>query len=94
MFRRTVSFLYVLNIVFQALFSLLFAIGVALLLGWVSTTYWSWPSWVYVPLILFGVVVGMISMVRFIISASRGLDNLERQHARDSAEEQGGQDKR
>ena len=83
MFRHTVSFLYVLNIIFQALFSMLFSIGVSLLLGWVGTTYWSFPEWVFVPLIIFGVIVGIISMIKFILAATRGLDNLERQHQRD-----------
>ena len=87
-FRRAVSFLYVLNIIFQALFSLLFSIGFFLLLGWVSTTYWNFPPWVYVPLILFGVVVGTISMIKFILAATRSLDNLERQHQSDRAREE------
>ena len=87
-FRHTVSFLYLLNIIFQALFSLPFSIGVALFLGWVCTTYWSLPPWVYVPLILSGVIVGIISMLKFILAATRGLDNLERQHRNDTIAEE------
>ena len=93
-FRRTVSFLYVLNIIFQALFSLLFSIGFFLLLGWLSTTYLSLPPWVYVPLILFGVVVGIISMVKFILAATRSLDNLERQHQSDREREESERNKK
>lgn len=91
--RHTVSFLYVLNIIFQAIFSLLFSIGVALLLGWASTTYWGFPDWVFVPLIIFGVIVGIISMIKFILAATRGLDNLERQHQSDREAEERGQSK-
>lgn len=77
---QTVSFLYVLNIVMQALFSLLFAIAIFFGLGWLAVTYLGAPQWVYAPFILIGVGTGVISMVRFILTAMAGLDRLENQH--------------
>ena len=66
MYDKIVSALYLLNIVFQSFFNLAFPIVSA-------------PGWVYAPLVLFGVAVGFVSMIRFILSATRALDRLEEQ---------------
>ena len=76
---QTVSFIYVLNIVMQALFSLLFSVAVFFGIGYLAVNSWGAPTWVYVPLILAGVGVGLWSMIRFILSALAGLDRLEKQ---------------
>lgn len=71
------STFYVINIVFQSIFTLVWQIGTALLVGWLFVTYAGAPSWTYVPLILLGVVSGLVSMVRFILAAMRSLERLE-----------------
>ena len=76
---NAISFIYVLNIVAQALFSLVFSVAVFFGIGYLAVTYLGAPSWVYIPLILVGVGVGFVSMVRFILSAMAGLDRLEAQ---------------
>ena len=76
---NAISFIYVLNIVAQALFSLVFSVAVFFGIGDLAVTYLGAPSWVYIPLILVGVGVGFVSMVRFILSAMAGLDRLEAQ---------------
>ncbi len=79
MYRKWISALYVLNITFQSFFSLLTPVGLAVLLGWVTTEKWGAPSWLYVPLIIVGVFSGLLSMIRFILSATKSLDALERE---------------
>ena len=75
---RYFSFLYVLNIAMQALFTLLFDAALFFGVGYLLTTYVGAPSWIYIPLILVGLAVGVISMVRFILSAMAGLERLDR----------------
>ena len=73
------SAFYVMNIVFQSIFTLLWQIAAALLVGWIFVRYVSAPQWIYVPLILLGVISGLVSMVRFIIAAMNALERLEEQ---------------
>ncbi len=75
---QALSFMYVLNIIMQALFSLLFVIALFVGIGYAATLIGA-PDWVYIPLILTGVALGIISMVRFIITAMAGLERLEEQ---------------
>ena len=77
--RDKYSSFYVINIVFQSIFTLLWQIGLALAVGWFFTGFVGAPEWVYVPLILLGVGTGLVSMVRFIISAMNALERLEEQ---------------
>lgn len=79
---QTISFVYVLNIVFQALFSLCFSIALMLGAGYLAVEVWGAPNWLYIPLILLGVGTGLVSMVKFILAAMNGLDRLERERER------------
>ena len=71
------SAIYVINIVFQAIFTLLWNIGLALAISYASVEWLSAPDWIYVPLIIIGVIFGFVSMVRFIIGAMNALDRIE-----------------
>lgn len=75
--KETYSAIYVINIVFQSIFTLLWNIGLALLIGWGSVEWLSAPDWIYVPLIILGVIFGFVSMVRFILTAMKSLDRIE-----------------
>ena len=77
--NKTYSTLYVVNIVFQSIFTLLWQIFTALVIGWVCVEKLNAPRWVYVPLILVGVVSGLVSMVRFILAAMKSLERIEEQ---------------
>lgn len=86
MYKKIVNSLYLLNIIFQAFFSLLFPVGCALLLSWYMVEKKNMPSWIYVILIVSGVFVGLFSMVKFILSAMKAFENLEKeQKAREKA---------
>lgn len=71
------SAFYVLNIVFQSIFTLLWHIGLGLLVGWIFVRFVGTKEWIYAPLILAGVFTGLFSMVRFILAAMRALERIE-----------------
>jgi TRAP-type C4-dicarboxylate transport system permease small subunit len=79
-YKKLVSITYVLNIVFQSFFNL--ALPMLLMAGgaWLLVRYASAPEWIYAPLIVFGALAGLYSMVKFILSAMAALDRLEREH--------------
>ena len=71
--------MYALNIILQSFWSLLFPIGVGVLIGWLLTEKCGMGNYVFVILILLGVFVGLISMIRFLLSALAGLERLEKE---------------
>ena len=77
--KRFMNAMYALNIILQAFWSLLFPIGLGVLFGWLLTEKAGMGNYVFVILILLGVFVGLISMVRFLISALAGLERLEKE---------------
>ena len=86
MYRKIVSAMYVLNILFQSLFNLACPILLMLGLGWLLIKKCSAPDWIYAPLGVLGVTVGFISMIKFILNASKSLERLEKeQEERDKA---------
>ena len=76
---QAVSFVYALNIILQSLFSLLFTAAISYGIGYLLVSYAGVGKWVYIPLLLGGLGVGIVSMVRFILSAMAGLERLEDQ---------------
>ena len=77
--NKAYSTFYVINIVFQSIFTLLWQIFAALAVGWIFVEKLNAPRWLYVPLILVGVGTGLVSMVRFILAAMRSLARIEEQ---------------
>ena len=86
--RESYSTFYVINIVFQSIFTLLWQIGTAVLVGWIFVEHIGAPDWIYVPLILVGVGSGLVSMVRFILAAMRSLERLEEQRRKKKKSEE------
>ena len=85
--NRTYSSFYVINIVFQSIFTLLWQIITALAIGWIFVQKLNAPDWLYVPLILVGVISGLISMVRFILAAMKSLERIEEQKRKKKSED-------
>ena len=75
--KNFMNSMYALNIVLQSFWSLLLPIGFGILLGWLLTEKLGFGNYVFVILILLGVVIGMFSMVKFLFSALAGLERLE-----------------
>lgn len=80
MYRKLVSALYVINIVSQAIVTLLIPIGFGVLCSYLLTRFASTPSWIWAILVTLGAMSGLYSMIKFILSAMSGLDRLEREH--------------
>ena len=72
------SALYIANVVFQSIFNLVFHIGVGLLLSWILVDKCGFPAWIYIAIIIITVISGLLSMIKFILSAMKALDNLEK----------------
>ena len=76
--QRTYSFIYVVNIVFQAIFTLLFHIAAGLLISWLLVDKLDFPAITYAIIIILCIMIGLISMIKFILVSMRALDSLEK----------------
>ncbi len=78
MYKNFVSAMYILNIVWQSLFSLatpiLLGIGAAFLL----VNYLGVPTFIYAILGVLGTLLGFYNMIKFVISAMSALERLEK----------------
>lgn len=74
---QAISFIYVMNVILQSIFSLLFNVAVYFGIGYFLTSVLGVDAWIYIPLILIGFIIGIISMIKFIISAMAGVERLE-----------------
>lgn len=79
-YNRFISPLYVINIIFQAIISLLSPVAVMLLFAYLISKFTSAGNWIYVVFIMLGVFSGLYSMVIFILRSSKALEAIERQH--------------
>ena len=78
MYKKFVGALYVMNIVSQAAITLVSPAALMFLFAWLLVEKCSLPSWIYAIFITLGVLLGFVSMIKFVISASEGLERLER----------------
>lgn len=76
----------VLNLVIQSFLSLLLDIFVALGLGWLLVERLGAPNWTYVVVILVGVIIGVSSMIKFILTAINNMEKIERDKRREQSE--------
>ena len=74
---KFIHIMHWVNIVFQSLFSLLFPVALGVGGAYLLVRYLSVGEWIYAVLILLGFFSGLVSMVRFILIASRAVTNLE-----------------
>lgn len=74
---KFIHIMHWVNIVFQSLFSLLFPVALGIGGSYLLVRYTDVGEWIYAVLILVGFFTGMVSMVRFILMASRAVTNLE-----------------
>jgi len=74
------SVMYGINIVFQATVSLLTPAALMFFVAWLFVSRANAPGWLYAVLIPIGVLAGLVSMIRFVIAATAGLERLEKQN--------------
>lgn len=79
MYKKFVGALYVMNIIAQSIFTLLTPVLLMLLLSWLLCEKCGVGGWIYALLVTVGALAGLISMIKFAISASEGLERLEKQ---------------
>lgn len=79
MYKNFFSVMYALNIIFQAFFCLALPIGLGLLASWLLTEYAGAPGWIYAPIVTVSALGGIISMIKFILTAMSGLERLEKE---------------
>ncbi len=92
MYSKFVHAFYYFNIIVQSVFSLLCPAGLLTLLAWFLSTKRGYVGeWIYAPLILFGIAVGLHSMLRFVVSATaqvRALEKAEEEKKKQRIEEE------
>ncbi len=79
MYKRFIGVMYVLNIVFQAFFTLIMPAALGFAIGWALVKYASAPDWIYAPLLVVGILWGFYSMIKFVLTAMAGFERLERE---------------
>ncbi len=78
-YKRFVGAMYVINIIAQAMFTLLIPAALMLAVAWLFVEKCGAPGWLYAVLVTLGIISGFISMIRFVIRASESLERLEKQ---------------
>ena len=78
MYKRVVNTVRILNLLFQSIYSLVFPIGVGALIAYLTTSYLSWPRVMWALFLTVGTMIGLYSMVKFILIATRQMENLRK----------------
>lgn len=73
------SIMYAVNIISQAVFSLITPAALMFCIAWLFVKKAAAPEWLYAVLIPIGIIAGLVSMVKFVLSATSALERLERQ---------------
>lgn len=77
MYKQAFNAVFVLNVIFQSIFTLLFDTGLFVLIAYLLNSYAGADRWVYIPFVLFGLGLGIFSMMKLIMSAMKSLERLE-----------------
>ncbi len=78
-YKKIIAPFYIINIVFQAIISLISPIAIMFLFAYLLVKYANAESYMYVIFIMIGVFSGLYSMIVFILRASRALEAIEKQ---------------
>ena len=88
MHRKIFSAVFILNTLLQALITLLFPIGATLLFSYLAVTHLSFSPITYAIAVPLGAIFGIYSMIRFILSAMRAIEAIERGQKRGNKDEE------
>lgn len=81
MYRKFVHAVWGFHILLQSLFSLLTPVLLFGAVAWLLCAKCGVGEWLYAVVIPIGVILGLISMVKFILTTSRTLEHLEAEAA-------------
>ena len=84
--NKAFNFSYLLNMVIQGFWCLLFPIGIAFGIGWLLINKLSCPSWSMIPLVIIATFIGLFSMCRFLVSAADAMERMDKQRQKDREE--------
>jgi len=78
MHKKLFSVLYAINIISQAIFTLLIPAALGFGLAWLFVTKCNAPEWLYAVLIPLGIVAGLVSMgiIPLVLCALKGDDDV------------------
>ena len=79
MYKRFVGAMYVINIIAQAIVTLLIPAAILFAIAWLFVAKCGAPEWLYAVMITLWIMSGFVSMIRFVIRASEGLERMENQ---------------
>lgn len=74
MHKDVFRFTYALNYVFQVTVCMLTPAAMWIGLGWLCCNRWGMGKWVMILTIILGVVSGVVSMFRFLMTSARIID--------------------
>lgn len=78
-YGKFVSGVYIVNVIFQSFFSLVCPMALGALFAWLFVERAGGPAFLYPILIVLGTVIGLFSMVRFILTTMQAVERLERE---------------
>ncbi len=78
-----------LNVILQSFWNLLTPIGLSLLAAWLLAEKAGVGGWIYAVLVPIGTLVGLCSMIRFILAAMKNLERLEKEQKQKKNERKG-----
>ena len=79
MHKKIFNAMYAMNIFFQSFLSLATPSALSFLVAYLLNKKVGVGGWIYAPLVMLGVGIGFYSMIKFILTASRALEALERE---------------
>lgn len=82
MYSKLVGIMYAMNVLVSAFFTLLTPVGILFLIAWLLNTKAGVGNYIYAVLLIVGVLVGLVSMIRFLIKASETLERIEKEHGK------------
>lgn len=83
MYKKFINALSMLNLLGQAIYSLALPIALGALTAFLLTEYASAPSWIWAILMTLGALMGLYSMVKYILTATAGMDRMKKQQIAD-----------
>jgi hypothetical protein len=78
--NKAFGFMYSLNVIGQAIFSLLTPAALMFGISWLLINKLSAPMWIYAITLPIGIISGLFSMVKTVIAATGALERLEKQN--------------
>lgn len=81
MYKKFVTPVYILNIIFQSLFNLVTPAALMFFIARYLDSTTEVGGWIYAVLITAGVLFGFFMMISFIIKASAALEAIEKQNS-------------